>query len=200
MGLSRRPNRYNLDPFVAADTIKANYYYGRIDIEPDTKEGDKRAMLAVARGEEPDLDPALPWMLLMRGMFKFLYKEAIREDNRRRGRKKRNPGDPMPPSIGELKPPQWAEAFNIISVRYIETEYLKPPRSISEEKVNGRIIRLAVVVTNPGKGTAKSKSYIEEQEKQETINILRRMERHRLEVVNNAEVKKHLASLRDSAS
>lgn len=180
------------------DTAKANYYYGRTDIEPDTEDGIARARQSEAKGERPILDKNLPWMLLARGMFKFLYKEAIVKDNYNKGVKKRIPGTRLPPKIPAIKPQAWAEAFNIITVSYVRNEFLKQPKAIKESKVNGRTVALAIIVQDPGKGLTKSTSYVaDSDQKLETKNILRRMEAHRLEVGDLEEVKKHLAALRD---
>jgi len=43
--LSRKPNRYGYDPFLLMDTSKANLYYGRTDVPPDSEEGEQQAII-----------------------------------------------------------------------------------------------------------------------------------------------------------
>ena len=197
MGLSQKPNKFGLDPFLMCDTTKADYYYGRTDVEPDTEDGEKRALMSAAKGERPVLDKTLPWMLLARGMFKFLYKEAIAEDNKNRGRSKRIPGTALPHKI-TITPQDWAKAFNMLTFSYVRNDFFRVPTTISEQQTStGRTVAKAILVQDPGKGLAKSESYIRPDQRVETVNILRRMETHRLDLGERGDVKKHLASLRD---
>lgn len=199
MSLSLKPNRYGYDPFMPVDTAKANYYFGRTDVPPDTEEGQRQAMLDVTRDVDPEIDRTLPWALLMGGMFKFMYKKAEREENRRAGRKERGPNDPFPRPI-KITPQFWAEAFNIITVRYIDTEFLKRPDKVGEQKLaNGRKVALLIMLQDPGKGAAKTKDYLSPDRLRETRMRLRRMERHRLEMAENPRVQKYLQTLRTPA-
>jgi hypothetical protein len=199
MSLSQKPNRYGFDPFLIIDTAKANYFYGRTDVPPDTEEGQRQAELDAARDVDPEIDRTLPWTLLMGGMFSFLYKEAIRNENRRAGRKKRGPYDPFPRPI-RFTPQRWAECFNIITVKYIDNEFLRRPDKVSEQKLsNGRKVALLMMLQDPGKGAAKTRDYLSPERLRETKLRLRRMERHRLEMAESPRVQKHLQSLRSPA-
>lgn len=197
MPLSLKPNKFGLDPFLMVDTAKADYYYGRTDVDPESEEGEARALLSAAKGKEPELDKSLPWMLLARGMYSFLYKKEEAEFNRRLGRKDPRPGDPLPRLI-RVTPIDWAEAFNIITFSYVQNGFFRRPTAIKEQKTaSGRKIALAILVQDPGKGREKSESYVRPDEKMRTLKILRRMERHRLDLGDLDAVKEHLASLRD---
>ena len=68
MTLSKKPNRFGLDPFLTVDTAKANYFYGRTDVPPDPAAGQAEGLLDAAKGKDPELDRSLPWPLLMGGM------------------------------------------------------------------------------------------------------------------------------------
>ena len=196
MSLSQKPNRYGLDPFLAVDTAKANYYYGRTDVPPDTVEGQRQAAMDAAKDVDPEIDRTLPWAILVGGMFSFLYKKAIREEDRRAGRKKRGPRDPFPKPI-RITPQDWAKAFNFITTSYIDNEFLKRPDKVSVQKLqNGRSVALLVLVQDPGKGAAKSRDYFSPKRIGETRQRLRRMERHREEMAEDPQVKKYLATLR----
>jgi len=198
MGLSQKPNKFGLDPFLMCDTAKADYYYGRTDVEPDTEEGEKRALMSAARGERPVLDKTLPWMLLARGMFKFLYRDAIAKDNKNQGRKKRIPGSDLPHKI-TITPQEWAKAFNMLTFSYVKHNFFKRPSgpvSKDPDAHGGRKLAL-VLEQDPGKGLAKSGDYVEPDQKDETVKILRRMETHRLDLAERQDVKEHLASLHD---
>ena len=195
MSLSRKPNVYGLDPFLSVDEVKANYYLGRIDIAADDEEGEQEALMAAARGEEPNLDKALPWLLLARGMFSYLYKKEMAEARKRQGRYMRDDFVPRPIVV---QPHDWARAFNFITTSYIQNEYFRKPNLIHKQVTeNGRQVALAVLVTSPGKGIEKSGSYVLPGERLTTVKRLRRMERHRKNLEQNREVQDYLASLRD---
>lgn len=197
MALSLKPNKFGLDPFLMVDTAKADYYYGRTDVDPESEEGEERSLLSAAKQKEPELDKTLPWMLLARGMYSFLYKKQETEFNKRLGRKEPRPGDPLPHII-RVTPIDWAEAFNIITFSYVQNGFFRRPTAIKEQKTaSGRKIALAILVQDPGKGREKSESYLRPDERRRTVKILRRMETHRLSLGEIDAVQKHLASLRD---
>jgi hypothetical protein len=199
MSLSRRPNKFGLDPFLLVDTAQANYYYGRTDVHPDTKEGEAEALKDAAKGKDPELDRTLPWALLMGGMYGLIYREVEKEENRRRGRKKREPNQPLPRAIN-VKSFLWAEAFNIITAQYVKNGFFRRPQKVAERKlINGRKVALALLVQDPGKGAEKTRDYLSPERRQETIWKLRRMERHRLELGEDKDVQKHLTMLRSPA-
>jgi hypothetical protein len=174
------------------DTAKADRYYGRADVP---SEDDKKATAEILEGKKfPDLDKTLPWMLLVRGMYSMLYeKEEVRLSKILGHR-----GDQLPQPI-RLTTKDWARAFNIITFTYVlEFGLFKKPTPVKEVKMaNGRKIALAILVQDPGKGLAKSESYVRGDERLRTLKILGRMEKHRLELAELDAVKKHLASLRD---
>ena len=196
MALSLKPNRYGFDPFLPIDTAKANYYFGRTDVPPDIEEGQRQAQLDAARGVDPEIDRTLPWTLLMGGMFKFLYKQPIRDENKRFGRKSDETYVRFPRPI-KITPQRWAEAFNIITVRYIDTEFLRRPDKVGETKLaNGRKVALLVMLQDPGKGAAKTQDYLSPDRLPDTRARLRRMERHRGEMADDPQVQKYLSTLR----
>lgn len=197
---SQRPNKYGFDPFSAVDETKANLLYGRVDIpadvKQDTEEAEAAAVLATALKVNPTMDRTLPWTLIMCAMFSFLYKEAEKDENRRAGRKTRGPQDPFPRPI-RISPQFWAKGFNMITVRYVDTGYLKKPVMIRmETRPDGRSVSLAAMVQDKGKGATKTEDYLSPERINETRKRLRRMERHRLEVAEDSQVKKYLASIR----
>ena len=195
-GLSLKPNRFGWDPFLCIDTAKANYFFGRTDVPPDTEEGQRQALLDASKDVDPEVDRTLPWGLLMGGMYSFLYRKAERENQIPKGDIKRG----VLPKPIRLTPMEWAEAFNIITVRYVETEHFKRPDKISEQRLaNGRKVKLLMLLQDPGKGAAKSRDYYSPDRLRETKAKLRRMERHRQEVGENSRVKKYLAELRTPA-
>lgn len=195
MGLSRKPNVFGLEPFLSVDEVKANYYYGRVDIPADTEEGEREAVMAAAQDEEPNLDKTLPWMLLMRGMFSYLYKKEMAEARKRQGSYLKPEFIPRPLVI---KPHDWARAFNFVTTSYIKNEFFKKPEVITPQvTADGRKVALAVLLTSPGKGIEKSESYVRPDQRRVTIKRLRRMERHRENLMEMPEVQKHLASLRE---
>ena len=204
MGLSRKPNKFGLDPFLMVDTAKANYYYGRTDVPADDE---TKALKDAAVGADPTLDRTLPWILLVRGMFSIIYKDILKQQLRRQGylqhlggikghQKQRNPNSPLPSPI-VVPPHEWARAFNIITFRYVSDGFLKRPRVIKRMKTeSGREIALALLVQDPGKGRDKMEDYLSSRRRRETVKVLRRMERHRLNLGENQAVQEHLASLR----
>jgi hypothetical protein len=197
VALSLKPNKFGLDPFLMCDTAKADYYYGRTDVGAEGPVGEANALISEARKKDPDLDKSLPWMLLARGMYSFLYKKQEVEFNRRLGRKDPRPGDPLPQVI-RITPIDWAEAFNIITFSYVQNGFFRRPSTIKVlTTASGRKVALAILVQDPGKGREKSESYLRPDERQRTIKILRRMERHRLDLGELPAVQKHLSSLRD---
>ncbi len=196
MSLSRKPNKFGLDPFLMIDTAQANYFYGRTDVHPDTVEGQAEAQKDAAEGKNPELDRTLPWTLLVRGMFAFMYKKQQRAENKRRGKTKRDPDDPLPAPV-IIHPFAWAEAFNIITYTYVQTGFFRRPQVIERRKLtNGRTVALAMLVQDPGRGAEKTRSYLSTERRRETVMVLRRMERHRLELGEDKDVKKYLTTLR----
>jgi hypothetical protein len=195
VSIGRKPHIYGLEPMLSVDLVRANYFFGRVDIPADTEEGERQAILSAARGENPELDKTLPWMLLMRGMFSYLYKQEMRDAKKRNGIYL--PGEFMPRPI-LIKPHEWAKAFNFISTSYIQNEFFKKPEVITQQVTeSGRKVALALLVTNPGKGIAKSESYVRPENRRVTVKRLRRMERHRENIAEDPEVRRYLASLRD---
>jgi hypothetical protein len=197
---SQKPNRYGFDPFDAVDEIRANMAYGRVDIPSDAKldtaEAELEAVRATAAKVNPTMDRTLPWTLLMGGMFSFLYGDAEKEENRRAGRKKRSAHDALPRKI-KVSAQDWAKAFNMISVRYVDTDFLKRPDVVKKEtRPDGRVVKLAVMSQDKGKGGTKTQDYLSPLRVEETRKKLRRMEWHRLEVAEDPRVKKYLASKR----
>jgi len=194
MSLSRKPNRFGLNPFLAVDTAMANYYYGRTDVAPD-EEGEEKALRDAAKDEGPELDRTLPWPLLVRGMFEILYKETMKQWLRRRGKSKREPEDPLPNSI-VISPQEWARAFNIITFSYVENGLFRRPNVIKKRVTgDGREVALALLVQDPGKGREKMADYLSPKRRRETITVLRRMEKHRRDLGENDAVQKHLANM-----
>lgn len=195
MSLSHKPNIFGLEPFLAVDLVKANYYMGRVDIPADTEDGEAEALLAASRGQEPTLDKTLPWMLLMRGMFSYLYKKEMAEAKKQQGRYMRPDFIPRPIVV---KPHEWARAFNFVTTSYIKNEFFKKPEVVKRQVTeDGREVALVVMVTSPGKGLDKSESYVRPGERRNTVNRLRRMERHRENLAEMPDVQKYLASLRE---
>ena len=194
MGFGKK-NSLGLDAMLAVDEVFANQYFGRTDVPPEPVEGRVEALSDVAKGKAPEIDRSLPWPLLVRGMFKILYKDAIKVANQQSGRKKRESHHPMPGKIS-VSPNDWASAFNIITTSYVKTGLLKRPQ-VSErlKTISGRTVSLAVLVQGPGKGKAKMAHYLSSKEKTETIRIIRRMETHRKTLAGMGSVKKYLAGL-----
>jgi len=191
MSLSKKPHIYGLDPFLVIDTIKANYYYGRTDVSPEPEEGQKEAAEDEAKDKDPELDPTLPWIIIMRGMYRFLYKKAEKQDA-----KEGKP--PISPTkrVLVVNTEMWAKAFNMVTTSFIKSGHLKKPEFIKKQKTaSGRIVELAFVSLGPGKGREKTDDYL--RRRNETVNVLRRMEHHRRKLGKDPDVQKHLASLRD---
>lgn len=192
MALSRKPNKFGLDPFLMANTSMANYYYGRTDVPPDDE---TEALRDAATGKDPELDRTLPWILLVRGMFSILYKDPLRNWLKRRGKSKRDPTDPLP-SVIVVSPQEWARAFNIITYKYVEDGLFRRPNVISKRVTEeGREVALAMLVQDPGKGRDKMTDYLSSRRRRETIQVVRRMERHRINISENEAVQHHLAGL-----
>jgi len=200
---SRKPNIFGFDPFMAVDTTKANLLYGRVDIpsdvRSDSEDAEAEAIKKTAQEVDPQMDRTLPWALLMGGMFKFLYKKAEKEENRRAGRKERGPNDPFPRPI-KITPQDWAEAFNIITVSYVKADFLKRPDVVDRKNLaGGGKVDLVLMTQTRGKGGAKTEDYLSPERIGETRKRLRRMERHRLEMAENPRVQDYLQSLRKPA-
>jgi len=195
---SRKRNKYDLEPFFAVDTASANYLLGRTDVPPDPDEGQTQAALDAVRGIDPEIDVNLPWGLLMGGMFSLLYKEDRKKNKTAQPQRRMGFSSPeyqLPRPI-RVSPHDWAEAFNIITVRYIQTDYFLRPQKIKETKLtNGRTVALQLLLTKPGKGIAKSIDYYKNR-LPEMKAKLRRMEFHRQNVADDSRVQKYLQTLR----
>ena len=122
-----RVNPLRLDSMQTMITPWANQFFGRTDVSPDIKDGQVEALQDTMRDKDPELDRTLPWPLLMRGMFRILYKDALGNMNRRRGKKKWEVNDPLPTPI-VTTPRDWADAFNFITVSYVKAQLFKRPR------------------------------------------------------------------------
>ena len=197
MSLSRRPNKFGLDPFLMMDTAKANYYYGRTDVDSDEDDGRREAVKDALRGKDPELDRSLPWPLLVGGMFKYLYVDAITKYNKDHGNRARDsvPVRSLPPKV--IQPADWSDAFNIITANHVKNGLLRRPRKVKEMvTITGRRVALALLLQDPGKGRDKMVDYLSAARRTETVKMLRRMERHRLTLGRKEAVKKHLLDLR----